>query len=115
MAKKQKIQPVVLQVLPELNQGGVELGTTEIASELQKCGIKNYVASAGGRMEYNLERLKVEHFTLPLKTKNIFKMYINSWRLSKIIKKYGINVVHARSRAPAWSAYWAAKRCGEPY
>lgn len=103
---------VVLQVLPELNQGGVELGTIEIASELQKRGIENYVASSGGRMAYNLERLKVKHFTLPLKTKNIFKLYINSWRLSKIIKKYGITIVHARSRAPAWSAYWAAKRCG---
>ncbi len=103
---------VVLQVLPELNQGGVELGTTEIASELQKRGIENYVASAGGRMEHILERLKVQHFTLPLKTKNILKMYINSWRLSSLIKKHGITVVHARSRAPAWSAYWAAKRCG---
>lgn len=103
---------VVLQVLPELGQGGVELGTIEIASELQKRGIENYVASEGGRMEYNLERLKVKHFTLPLKTKNIFKMYLNSLRLAKIIKKYGITIVHARSRAPAWSAYWAAKRCG---
>ena len=103
---------VVLQVLPELNQGGVELGTTEIASALQDAGIENYVASAGGRMEYNLERIKVKHFTLPLKTKNIFKMYINSLKLAKIIKKYGVTVVHARSRAPAWSAYWAAKRCG---
>lgn len=103
---------VVLQVLPELNQGGVELGTIEIASELQKKGIENFVASEGGRMEPALERLKVKHFTLPLKTKNIFKMYLNSLRLAKIIKKYGITVVHARSRAPAWSAYWAAKRCG---
>lgn len=103
---------VVLQVLPELNQGGVELGTTEIASALQEAGIENYVASAGGRMEYNLERIKVKHFKLPLKTKNIFKMYSNSLRLAKIIKDYGVTVVHARSRAPAWSAYWAAKRCG---
>ena len=103
---------VVLQVLPELGQGGVELGTIEIASELQKRGIENYVASEGGRMEYNLERIKVKHFTLPLKTKNIFKMYFNSLRLARIIKKYGITIVHARSRAPAWSAYWAAKRCG---
>ena len=63
-------------------------------------------------MEYNLERIKVKHFTLPLKTKNIFKMYLNSLRLARIIKKYGITIVHARSRAPAWSAYWAAKRCG---
>ena len=100
---------VVLQVLPELNQGGVELGTIEIASELQKRGIENF---EGGRMEPALQRLKVEHFTLPLKTKNIFKMYLNSLRLAKIIKKYGITVVHARSRACAWSAYWASQRCG---
>lgn len=111
MENKEK-KMVVLQVLPELNQGGVELGTIEIASELQKRGIENYVASAGGRMAFNLERMKVKHFTLPLKTKNILKLYINSWRLSKIIKKYGVTIVHARSRAPAWSAYWAAKRCG---
>ncbi|MBP5214973.1 MAG: glycosyltransferase family 4 protein [Alphaproteobacteria bacterium] len=103
---------VVLQVLPELNQGGVELGTIEIASELQNRGIENYVASEGGRMEFQLERLKVKHFTLPLKTKNIFKMYLNSLKLAKIIKENGITIVHARSRAPAWSAYWAAKRCG---
>ena len=101
----------VLQVLPELNQGGVELGTIEIASALTAQEIDNYVASAGGRLEYNLERMKVKHFNLPLNTKNILKMYINSWRLSKIIKKYKITLVHARSRAPAWSAYWAAKRC----
>lgn len=106
---------VVLQVLPELNQGGVELGTIEVASELQKRGIKNFVASQGGRMEGGLERLKVKHFTLPLKTKNIFKMWLNSLRLAKIIKDNGVTVVHARSRAPAWSAYWAAKKCGVHY
>ena len=112
MENQENKKIVVLQVLPELGQGGVELGTIEIASELQKRGIENYVASEGGRMEYNLERIKVKHFTLPLKTKNIFKMYLNSLRLARIIKKYGITIVHARSRAPAWSAYWAAKRCG---
>ena len=71
MAQENK-KPVVLQVLPELNQGGVELGTIEIASELQKRGIENYVASEGGRMQYQLDRMKVKHWTLPLKTKNIF-------------------------------------------
>ncbi|MBR6356406.1 MAG: glycosyltransferase family 4 protein [Alphaproteobacteria bacterium] len=111
MAQENK-KPVVLQVLPELNQGGVELGTIEIASELQKRGIENYVASEGGRMQYQLDRMKVKHFTLPLKTKNIFKMLINAKRLEKIIKENGITIVHARSRAPAWSAYWAAKKCG---
>ena len=115
MTEKTKEELVVLQVLPELNQGGVELGTIEIASELQKRGIKNFVASEGGRMEGALERLKVKHFTLPLKTKNIFKMWLNSLRLAKIIKDNGITIVHARSRAPAWSAYWAAKKCGVHY
>ncbi|MBQ9271914.1 MAG: glycosyltransferase family 4 protein [Alphaproteobacteria bacterium] len=107
-----KQKPVILQVLPELNQGGVELGTIEIASELQKRGIENYVASEGGRMQYQLDRIKVKHFALPLKTKNIFKMLLNAKRLEKIIKENGITIVHARSRAPAWSAYWAAKKCG---
>ena len=135
MVKENK-KPVVLQVLPELNQGGVELGTIEIASELQKRGIENYVASEGGRMQYQLDRMKVKHFTLPLKTKNIFrmlknalsrlkvmicisfscmnifKMLKNAKKLEKIIKENGITIVHARSRAPAWSAYWAAKKCG---
>ena len=115
MTEKTKEELVVLQVLPELNQGGVELGTIEIASELQKRGIKNFVASEGGRMEGALERLKVKHFTLPLKTKNIFKMWLNSLRVAKIIKDNGITIVHARSRAPAWSAYWAAKKCGVHY
>ncbi|MBQ8870440.1 MAG: glycosyltransferase family 4 protein [Alphaproteobacteria bacterium] len=115
MKKNQEKKPVVLQVLPELNQGGVELGTIEIATELQKQGIKNFVASAGGRMAYNLERAKVPHFTMPLKTKNPLKLWLNYRRLVKIIKENGINIVHARSRAPAWSAYWAAKKTGAKY
>jgi glycosyltransferase involved in cell wall biosynthesis len=105
-------QPVVLQVLPEMNHGGVEMGTVEIASGMQEAGIKNFVASAGGRMVYDLQKLKVTHFELPLKTKNPIKMWLNSKKLEKIIKDNGINIVHARSRAPAWSAYWAAKRSG---
>ena len=105
MEKNKDKKPVVLQVLPELNQGGVEIGTIEIASDLTAKGIKNFVASAGGRLEHNLAHLKVPHYTLPLKTKNPFKMWLNYKALLKIIKENGINIVHARSRAPAWSAY----------
>lgn len=110
MAKGKEKIPVVLQVLPELETGGVEVGTVEIASELQKKGIKNFVASGGGRLVYELDRLKVEHITLPLKSKNIFTMRRNAKKLEQFIKDNGINIVHARSRAPAWSAYWAAKK-----
>ena len=105
-------KPVVLQVLPEMSHGGVEMGTVEIASGMVEQGIENYVASAGGRMVYDLQKLKVKHFELPLKTKNIFKMWWNAKKLAKIIKENNINIVHARSRAPAWSAYWAAKKTG---
>ena len=73
------------------------------------------MASEGGRMAYNLERMKVKHFTLPLKTKNPIKWWLNYRRLVKIIKENGINIVHARSRAPAWSAYWAAKKTGAKF
>ena len=112
MSKGKEQKPVVLQVLPELEHGGVETGTVEIASALAEHGITNFVASAGGRMVHDLEKIKVPHFTLPLKTKNPLKLYLNSLKLEKIIKENGINIVHARSRAPAWSAYWAAKRAG---
>ena len=56
MANKPSNEPVVLQVLPELEMGGVELGTIEIASELQKQGIKNFVASQGGRLTAELKK-----------------------------------------------------------
>lgn len=112
MVKGTENKPVVLQVLPELEMGGVEIGTVEIAGGLQKKGIKNFVASQGGRLVYDLEKIKVEHLTLPLKTKNIFKMRKNADKLAQFIREKGINIVHARSRAPAWSAYWAAKKAG---
>jgi len=106
---------VVLQVLPELEMGGVEIGTTEIAEALCAHGIKNFVASKGGRLVHELDKLGVRHFTLDLKTKNPFKIRRNAKKLAEIIKENGINIVHARSRAPAWSAYWAAQEAGVHY
>lgn len=112
MVKGKEEKPVVLQVLPELQHGGVEWGTVQIAEALKQNGYTGFVASCGGRLVYELDKLKIKHFTLPLKTKNPLKMYLNSLKLAKIIKENGINIVHARSRAPAWSAYWAAKKTG---
>lgn len=87
MGKLQEKSPVVLQVLPELETGGVEVGTVEIATELQKQGIKNFVASQGGRMVHELDKIKVGHLTLPLKTKNIFKMRDNAKNWKPLSKK----------------------------
>ena len=115
MSKDKVKNPVILQVLPELGQGGVELGTIQVAEALTEAGIKNFVASAGGRKEYNLEKLGVKHFKLSLKSKNPFVIFKNANKLAEFIKKEGINIVHARSRAPAWSAYFAAKKAGVHY
>ena len=85
-------KPVVLQVLPELEMGGVEIGTTEIADALCKAGIKNFVASKGGRLVHDLQKMKVKHFTLDLKTKNPLldlKIYKN-WNSNISICKISI-------------------------
>ena len=111
----EKKEKVVVQVLPALNQGGVERGTIEIAEALQKAGIRNYVISAGGKMVAELTRLGVSHSTLPVNTKNPISMLINSFRLEKIFKDLGVSLVHVRSRAPAWSVKWAANRMKIPF
>ena len=73
MTKGKEEKMVVLQVLPELETGGVETGTIEIASALSEKGITNFVASQGGKMTAELKKLGVKHLTLPLKSKNIFR------------------------------------------
>ena len=111
----EKKEKVVVQVLPALNQGGVERGTIEIAEALQKAGIRNYVISAGGKMVPELTRLGVSHITLPVNTKNPISMLLNSYRLEKIFKDLDVSLVHVRSRAPAWSVKWAANRMNIPF
>ena len=105
----------IIQVLPALNQGGVERGTIEIASALQKAGIPNYVISAGGKMVPELERLGVEHITLPVATKNPFKIWLNAKKMEKIFKEKEAGLIHVRSRAPAWSVKMACAKTGIPY
>ncbi len=97
----------ILQVLPALNEGGVEVGTVQMARYLQAQGIFNAVASSGGKLVGSLEQIDVPHIPLPLETKNPLKILLNASRLKTTIKNYRITHVHARSRAPAWSAYIA--------
>lgn len=106
---------VIAQVLPALEIGGVERGTIEIAAALQKEGITNYVISNGGKMVSELERLGVEHITLPVHSKNPFKMYMNACKIAKIAKEKGFTLMHVRSRAPAWAVKWASKMTNIPF
>lgn len=103
---------VVLQVLPELRAGGVERGTVEVARALVEAGHAALVVSAGGNMVSHLKALGVRHITLPVESKNILKIWWNAAALENIVREYQVDIIHARSRAPAWSAYVAAKRTG---
>jgi len=103
---------VVLQVVPALQAGGVERGTVDMARALIQAGWGSVVASAGGPMVREIERAGAIHVTLPLASKNPFVMRANVGRLAQIIREHKVDIVHARSRAPAWSARSAAKAAG---
>lgn len=98
--------PVILQVLPALEQGGVERGAVEIDNALVAAGWKSIVMSNGGQLT---KKLHGTHLKLPLNTKNPLKMLINAHALRLVIKQNNVDIIHARSRAPGWSAYLAAK------
>ncbi|MEM7225941.1 MAG: glycosyltransferase family 4 protein [Pseudomonadota bacterium] len=111
-AKGKGGRPVVLQVLPRLETGGVERGTVQIAQAIVEAGGTALVASEGGALEPYLKRAGATHFALPMASKNPWTMLRNTDRLMALIARYEIQVVHARSRAPAWSAMAACKRGG---
>jgi len=102
----------ILQVLPALDSGGVERGTLEIAEAIIGAGGRALVASAGGRLVGELEALGGRHITLPLTTKNPLAMWRNAATLAALVAAKRIDILHARSRAPAWSTWLAARRTG---
>jgi glycosyltransferase involved in cell wall biosynthesis len=103
---------VVLQVLPSLETGGVERGTVEIAQAIVAAGGTALVASEGGRLVGAIERAGGRHIRLPMATKNPIAIWRNAARLAQLIGTGRVSIVHARSRAPAWSAFMAARRTG---
>jgi glycosyltransferase involved in cell wall biosynthesis len=106
----------VLQVLPALGeQGGVERGTVDVAAAIVAAGGRALVASAGGPRVHGLARVRADHVTIPADSKNPLVIYRNSRRLAELIRRERVDLVHARSRAPAWSAFAAAERCGVPF
>ncbi|MEE3626254.1 glycosyltransferase family 4 protein [Nitrospirillum sp. BR 11752] len=86
-----------------------------MAAALMRAGGTALVASSGGPMARELERYKAEHITLPLASKNPFTIWRNAARLESLIRQRGVDIIHARSRAPAWSAWLAARRTGIPF
>ncbi len=105
-------KPVVLQILPSLVTGGVERGTIEITQAVVEAEGVALVASAGGPLVKSVERAGGRHITLPLDTKNPYAIWRNAARLEALIRAENVAIVHARSRAPAWSAWLASRRTG---
>ena len=100
----------ILQILPELNVGGVETGTLDLAKQLVRLNHKAVVVSAGGALVKDLEATGAKHYQLLVHKKSIFTMIKAVPLLVDIIKKEGIDIVHARSRVPAWIAYFACRK-----
>lgn len=100
----------ILQILPELNVGGVETGTVDFSRYLVKAGHKAVVVSAGGRLVKELESCGAIHYELAVHKKSLFAIIKAVNALCAIIKKENIDIVHARSRVPAWIAYFVARR-----
>ena len=109
---RQARPPVVLQVLPALRAGGVERGTIEIVRAIADAGGSALVASAGGRMVPLVERAGGRHVTMGLLAKHPVAIWRNAGQLAGLIRAEAVDLVHARSRAPAWSALLAARRTG---
>ena len=105
----------VLQVVPELQTGGAERTTVDIAAALVAEGDRALVVSAGGRLVPELLAVGGEHVTMPARTKSPYGLWRNARRLADLMEREAVDIVHARSRAPAWSAYLAARRCGVPF
>ncbi|WP_245943945.1 glycosyltransferase family 4 protein [Acuticoccus kandeliae] len=98
----------ILQVVPELGTGGAERTTIDIAAALVAGGDRAIVVSEGGRMLEELRDTGAEHVAMPVATKGPIGMRRNAGRLAALMEREGVDIIHARSRAPAWSSLWAS-------
>lgn len=108
-------KPVILQVIPTLVTGGAERGCVDMAAAIQRAGGTAIVVSAGGPMARELDRYGARHIQMQVHSKNPFTMWRNALRLRALIAEHGVDLIHARSRAPAWSAWWAARATRIPF
>jgi glycosyltransferase involved in cell wall biosynthesis len=107
--------PVVMQIIPELGPGGAEQGCIDIAAELARAGSTAIIVSHGGARVHELARINATHINLPVHSKNPFIIWKNIKRLRNLIQKYKVDIVHVRSRAPAWSTLAACKKTNARY
>ena len=104
----------IIEILPELDIGGVERHVIDLSNELASRGHEVFVVSAGGQMQSQLSK-NVAHITLPVHKKNPFTGYICAKKIAALVKKEKIDVIHAHSRVPAWIARIVSRMTAVPY
>lgn len=105
----------ILQIIPALDAGGAERAVVDMADAIVRAGGTALVASEGGRLEDALSDTGAELIDMPVARKNPVSVLQNTGKISELITTRGVDLVHARSRAPAWSALQATKRTGTPF
>ncbi len=108
-------RPTILQIIPQLDTGGAELSAIEITEAIVRAGGRALVATEGGRLLSRITASGGEIITFPAATKNPLRMLVNARALARMVAAEGIDLLHARSRAPAWSALLAARNTGRPF
>jgi glycosyltransferase involved in cell wall biosynthesis len=108
-------RPAILQIIPQLDTGGAELSTIEITEAIVKAGGRALVATQGGRMADRITAVGGELVSFPAATKNPASIAVNGRRLAALVRERDVALVHARSRAPAWSALLACRLTQRPF
>ncbi|KPK27997.1 MAG: glycosyl transferase [Desulfobacterales bacterium SG8_35_2] len=106
---------IIVQLVPELQEGGVERGTVELSREFVLKGHKSFVISRGGTLVQEIEKHGGHHITLDLCSKNIATVPFRAVRLRSVLRKIQPDIIHARSRVPAWLAYFANRKLLLPF
>ena len=107
--------PTILQIIPRLEAGGAEVTTVEVTEAIVKSGGRALVLSEGGRLQARIADAGGEFVPFPAASKNPARILWNAQRLKAIALRERVGLIHARSRAPAWSALIAARRLGLPF
>ena len=110
-----KDRPTILQIIPQLDAGGAELSVVEIAGAVARAGGRALVLAEPGRLAASIEAAGGEVMPFPAATKNPLRILANARSIARIATREGVDLIHARSRAPAWSALMAARRLGVPF
>jgi glycosyltransferase involved in cell wall biosynthesis len=110
-----KERPTILQVIPQLDAGGAELSVVEIAGAIVHAGGRALVLAEPGRLAADVARAGGQVIPFPAAAKNPLRLLANARGMARIAAREGVDLIHARSRAPAWSALFAARRIGVPF